>query len=80
MEKNIENFSLVGSKKCKEVLAAYPTYRVFGEVASNIAEPENMRLNVKESERYFNLEVGKWGHSKKKCSGSTIGQRLLILR
>lgn len=29
MKKNIENFSLVGSKKCKEVLAAYPTYRVF---------------------------------------------------
>lgn len=29
MEKNIEKFSLVGGNKCKEVLAAYPTYRVF---------------------------------------------------
>ena len=29
MENNIEKFSLVGGNKCKEVLAAYPTYRVF---------------------------------------------------
>ena len=29
MEKNIEKFRLVGSKKCKEVLAANQTYKVF---------------------------------------------------
>lgn len=81
MEKNIENFSLVGSKKCKEVLAAYPTYRVsFGEVASLIVELESMKLIVKESVRSFNLEVGGWEHLKTKCSANTTGQQLLILR
>lgn len=45
MEKNIENFSLVGSKKCKEVLAAYPTYRVFWRSGFEYRGAGEMEMN-----------------------------------
>lgn len=80
MEKNIENFSLVGSKKCKEVLAAYPTYRVFWRSGFAYRGAGEYEINRKESVRSFNLEVGGWEHLKTKCSENTTGQQLLILR
>lgn len=50
MEKNIENYERVGSKKCKEVLAANPTYRVFwrsGFASRGAGEYEVERIGIR---------------------------------
>lgn len=58
MEKNIETFKLAGGKKCREVLATNPSYRVFWRSGFAYRGAGEYEIN-REGERYI-LQPGGW--------------------
>lgn len=58
MEKNIETFKLAGDKKCREVLATNPSYRVFWRSGFAYRGAGEYEIN-REGERKI-LQPGGW--------------------
>ena len=58
MEKNIETFKLAGGKKCREVLATNPSYRVFWRSGFAYRRAGEYEIN-REGERKI-LQPGGW--------------------